>query len=96
MNRTVTDAQIDMALNHLLKTVPPEKSISPDDVARTIAGSDGKAWGPLMGRVRTRLLELAREGEIVLLRKGKAVEPDALRGVYRFRKAGTDTNGNVS
>lgn len=87
MNHAARDADIVAAIRHLLERTPPEKSISPDDVARALAGTDGKAWGPLMGRVRAVLVKLAGDGEIVLLRKGKAVEPGALRGVYRFRRA---------
>ncbi|CAG4909826.1 unnamed protein product [Acidocella sp. C78] len=34
--------------------------------------------------IRRTALDLAREGSIVILRKGKVVEPDAVRGVIRL------------
>ena len=67
-----------------------EKSICPSEVARALAGGEAGPWRPLMGPVRQAALALCRAGEIEILRKGKAVPPEQVRGVIRLRRpAGT-------
>ncbi|UPG71646.1 DUF3253 domain-containing protein [Roseomonas gilardii subsp. gilardii] len=66
-----------------------EKSICPSEVARELGG---ESWRSLMRPVRDTALELARRGEIEVLRKGKPVEPGPkghgdVRGVIRLRIA---------
>lgn len=68
----------------LLNRREPGKSISPSDAARVLAGSDEKQWSRLMKPLRAVSVELARAGEIQILRKGKPVDPDNFRGVYRL------------
>ncbi|SDB45821.1 DUF3253 domain-containing protein [Belnapia rosea] len=60
------------------------KSICPSEVARALA--PGEAWRPLMGRVREAAVALSREGGIEILRKGKPVPPEQVRGVIRLRR----------
>lgn len=60
------------------------KSICPSEVARTLGSERGTDWHPLMQPVRRVAVKLAREGRIVILRKGKPVDPDDFRGVYRL------------
>lgn len=61
------------------------RSICPSEVARAIAGNDEKVWRLLMHPVRETALALAREGRIVILRKGKPVPADEpVRGVIRL------------
>jgi Protein of unknown function (DUF3253) len=62
----------------------PEKSLCPSDVARVIAGPHPEGWGPLMQPIRRIAVRLAKEGRLVITRKGKAVDPDDFRGVYRL------------
>lgn len=62
----------------------PEKSICPSDVARELGGPSTEAWGPLMQPVRRVAVRLATEGRIVILRKGKPVDPTDFKGVYRL------------
>lgn len=64
-----------------------ESSICPSEVARALAGGDDGPWRPLMGPVRREAAALARAGEIEILRKGKPVPPEAMRGVIRLRAA---------
>jgi hypothetical protein len=59
-----------------------DKSICPSEVARALAP---EAWRPLMGAVRAAAIRLASTGRIEILRKGKPVQPDAIRGVIRLR-----------
>jgi Protein of unknown function (DUF3253) len=64
----------------------PEGSICPSEVARALAGgAEADPWRPLLGRVRDAALRLAREGRIEILRKGKPVTPEEVRGVVRLR-----------
>jgi len=61
-----------------------DKSICPSEVARALAG-DGE-WRPLMGPVRQAAVSLSREGALEILRKGKPVAPEQVRGVIRLRR----------
>ncbi|MBD0273248.1 MAG: DUF3253 domain-containing protein [Acetobacteraceae bacterium] len=65
----------------------PDRSICPSEVARALAGGDDGPWRPLMAPVRRAAAELARAGRIEILRKGKPVPPEAMRGVIRLRAA---------
>jgi len=62
-----------------------DKSICPSEVARALAGGDDNAWRPLMASVRSMAIALQREGRIEILRKGKPVTPEEVRGVIRLR-----------
>jgi hypothetical protein len=62
----------------------PEKTICPSDAARAIVGSNVDDWGPLMQPLKRIAMRMAREGRVVLYRKGKSVSPDDLRGIYRI------------
>lgn len=58
------------------------KSMCPTDVARAVSAEN---WRPLLGAVRQVAAELARQGKIEILRKGKPINPDEIRGVIRLR-----------
>lgn len=57
------------------------KSICPSEVARAL---EPETWRRLLGPVRDAAAALAREGRVAILRKGKAVSPDEIRGVIRL------------
>ena len=59
----------------------PEKSICPSEVARAL----DEDWRTLMTDVRRSAVRLAEAGRIDILRKGKPIEPGAIRGVIRLR-----------
>jgi hypothetical protein len=61
-----------------------EKTICPSDAARAIGGPHPDGWGPLMIPVRRVAVRLAKEGRVVIYRKGKPVDPDDFKGVYRI------------
>lgn len=61
------------------------KSICPSDVARALAPDEH--WRSLMGPVRDAALALQRDGRIEILRKGKPVPAEEVRGVIRLRAA---------
>jgi hypothetical protein len=54
----------------------------PTDVARAVSTEN---WRPLLGAVRKVAADLARQGKIEILRKGKPINPDDMRGVIRLR-----------
>ncbi len=58
-----------------------DKSICPSEVAR----SYGEDWQRLMTPVRNAARAMAKDGEIDILRKGKPINPDEMRGVIRLR-----------
>lgn len=64
----------------------PGRSISPSDVAQALSA---EGWQSLLGPIRQAAMALAQEGRLEVLRKGKPVGPEALRGVIRLRKPGT-------
>lgn len=69
---------------------PDGKPIAPDAVARAIAGKDEKVWRRLMKPIKDEAARLAKDGKVVLLRKGKPVDPDRVRGLYRIRLRAED------
>lgn len=60
------------------------KTICPSEVARALGGDHPDGWGPLMQPVRRQAVRLMKEGRAVILRKGRPVDPDDFRGVYRI------------
>ncbi|HUO53953.1 MAG TPA: DUF3253 domain-containing protein [Rhodoblastus sp.] len=71
----------------LCAEVGPAKSIDPTDAAKAFArerAEDDLAWRGHLAKVRTRAVALARAGRLVIYRKGKPVDPDDFRGVYRI------------
>jgi hypothetical protein len=62
----------------------PDKTACPSEVARHIGGGHPDHWGPLMTPVRKVAVRLANEGRLVITRKGKPVDPNDFRGVYRI------------
>lgn len=62
------------------------KTICPSEVARALGGSDEKVWRRGMKPIREVATMLHRQGKVELRRKGRRVEPDVLRGIYRIGK----------
>ncbi len=64
----------------------PGASICPSEVARGLAPADAPdSWRSSMHAVRQAAMALQREGRIEILRKGKPVPPEEVRGVIRLR-----------
>jgi hypothetical protein len=77
-------ADIEAAIMRLLAERGPDRTLSPTEVARALVGGDPQRWGPLMQPVRRSAVGLARQGRLVILRKGKPVDPADFKGVYRL------------
>jgi hypothetical protein len=67
----------------------PDRSICPSEVARALT----PAWQSLMTAVRRVAVTLAKANQIEILRKGRPVDPDAIKGVIRLRLSRHDANG---
>lgn len=71
----------------LCAAVGADKTICPTDAARFYARQreeDDLAWRSHLTKVRACAVGLARQGRLVIYRKGKPVDPDDFRGVYRL------------
>ena len=65
----------------------PGKTLCPTDAAKAIAearGEDDLAWRRWLPQVRNTAKALARQGRLVIYRKGKPADPDDFRGVIRL------------
>ncbi len=71
----------------------PGRTISPMDVARALGGDHPDGWGPLMNPIRQIAVGLMKAGRIVILRKGRTVDPDNFRGVYRLALPSNEASG---
>jgi len=81
---------IEKTILGLVEARGPQKSVCPSEVAREVWP---KTWRDHMRDVRTSAIGLARKGEISILRKGRPVDPENFKGVYRLslpRGAGDD------
>lgn len=63
------------------------ESISPNDIAKALSTEN---WQRELPKVRAVIIGLARQGRVELLRKGKPVEPEGIKGIYRVRLAESD------
>jgi hypothetical protein len=83
-DKTDTIAQ---SILSLCNAVGPQKTICPTDAAKAFAeqrGEDDLAWRHHLTQVRRQAVALAMEGRLVIYRKGKPVDPEDFRGVYRL------------
>src|SRR3954453_18153521 len=81
---TAPPEEIEAAILSLAEARGPGKPLGPTDVARALGGDHPDGWGPLMQPVRRVAVRLMKEGRIVILRKGRPVDPEDFRGVYRI------------
>lgn len=84
------DPLADMILSHIA-ALPPGKSLAPETVARAIVAAQDRedappdAWRRYLRPVKQQALNLARQGKIAILRKGKPVDPHKpVKGVIRL------------
>ncbi len=81
---TFNPAAVEDTILELLQARGSERTIGPMDVARALGGDHPDGWGPLMPQVRRAAVRLMKQGRLVILRKGRPVDPDDFRGVYRL------------
>ena len=86
-NQTVSRAdsrEIEATLLRLVAERGPGKTVDPAEAARALGGDHPDGWGPLMQPIRRAAVALAEQGRVVILRKGKPVDPRDFKGVYRL------------
>lgn len=79
------DGELEAALLALAAQRGEGKTICPSEAARALGGDHPDGWGPLMQPIRRTAVRLMKEGKLVITRKGRPVDPDDFRGVYRLR-----------
>jgi hypothetical protein len=79
--------EVEETILRLVQARGAERTIGPMDVARALGGDHPDGWGPLMPQVRRAAVRLMKQGRVVILRKGRPVDPDDFRGVYRLALA---------
>jgi hypothetical protein len=77
-------AALTQELSRQINALAPEKSLCPSDIARALVGADPDRWSRLMPSIRKAAIEMAKGGQLVILRKGKIADPDGFKGVYRL------------
>ncbi len=80
----MSDDLIENAILTLAEQRGPGKSICPSEAAREAFPED---WQGRMRHVRAAAVHLARQGRVVILRKGKPVDPENFKGVCRITMA---------
>jgi hypothetical protein len=81
----MSDDPIEASILRLVEARGADKSVCPSEVARALRP---ESWQSLMGPVRQAAVRLVGAGRIEILRKGKPVAPEAVRGVIRLRLRG--------
>jgi Protein of unknown function (DUF3253) len=61
---------------------PDTKTLGPTEIAHAIANNSD--WHDLLAPIRKAAVALAQNGRLVIYRKGKPVDPNDFRGVYRL------------
>lgn len=77
---------IESAIFEKLARIDPNgdngKSIEPAEVAKAL---QPEQWQRLLPKVRATALGLMRQGRLTITKKGKAIDPVAMKGVIRLR-----------
>lgn len=80
----------DFILN-LCQSAVPSETIDPEDIAKAFAKVSANpnvvTWEGYLLAVKDNAVKLAKEGKIRVYRKGVAVDPETLKGVYRLGPA---------
>ncbi|MBB6305804.1 DUF3253 domain-containing protein [Xanthobacter tagetidis] len=80
--RLPDEAVMEATILELAAKAGPGKTIGPEEAARALMPpADWQRALPVVRRVAVRL---ARAGRLMIFRKGKPVDPDTLRGVFRL------------
>ncbi|MGA7199372.1 DUF3253 domain-containing protein [Roseiarcus sp.] len=78
---------LEKVIASLCSEAPQGRTICPTDAAKAYAAAQGEnelAWRSHLSEVRRAAVSLAVAGRLVIYRKGKMVDPNDFRGVYRL------------
>jgi hypothetical protein len=81
---SVSDTELEDTILRLARERGTGKSICPSEAARAAGAAAEVEWHGLMQPVRRAAVRLARDGRLLILRKGKPVDPQDFKGVYRL------------
>ena len=91
MTATISDIEISKAL---MKAIAEARSVAPRDVALSLM-KQTDPWQKILPRIRSVAVTLHKNGDLVFIRKKKIVDPEGLKGVYRFAKPDNQTEENA-
>ncbi len=83
MAQNATPEEIEAKMIELV-TARAGRNIDPTEIARALGGDKPEGWGPLMQPVRQAAIRLMKDGRLTILRKGRPVDPDDFKGIYRL------------
>lgn len=78
---------VEILIVELLSGLTHKETLSPNQVAKTI---NEENWRRQLPQVRAAIQKLVDEGQIEVVRKGKVVPFENLKGIYRLRLASTE------
>ena len=78
----ISDEAVVEQIMTMVREAGAEGSVKPEHVAMALLPEH---WQTIKKRVRLTAVQLARKGDIVILRKGQVVDPDDFKGLYRLR-----------
>jgi hypothetical protein len=84
---TESPSALEIVIARLCSRGPQGRTICPTDAAKAYAAQRGEnelAWRSHLAEVRRTAVGLALTGKLVIYRKGKVVDPNDFRGVYRI------------
>ena len=87
MTATISDNEISKAL---LSAIAEARSVAPREVALSLM-KPTDPWQKILPRIRSVATQLHKSGDLVFIRKKKIVDPEGLKGVYRFAKPESQT-----
>ena len=79
---TVSAPAVEETILRLLAGAGAGKTVGPTDVARVL--HPGTEWHLVMPQVRRGAVRLALAGRLVIYRKGRPVDPNDFKGIYRL------------
>lgn len=83
---TDTDKKLEKIILRLLQARHKTASICPSEATRELVGSDDEPlWRPLMERCRRAARRLTHRGKIIILQRGKIVDPSKFKGPIRLK-----------
>lgn len=81
-----TDRALEETIIALLRGRAKGGTICPSEAARAVVGvDDAEAWSGMMERTRMAARRLVASGNVVMMQKGRVVDPSNARGPVRIR-----------
>jgi hypothetical protein len=90
MNASTTSERAEETILRLTEERGVGKTICPTEAARALAG-EGEDFRRHLPEVRATAIRLMSEGRLVITRKGKPLDTDDFKGIYRLGKPGSDS-----